>query len=179
MLPVQSSPIGSGIYRFTYTPLEPGIHTIDVKFEGTIIPGSPFSAKAYDASAIQIGDPSMAVVGKSVEMTVDVSTAGEGQLEITVNNGQVQNTVKPGAGGRKGFFELSFTPRTSTPHLVDVTFNGERAPRCPITVPVLDTGRVAARGQGLENCTVSQPAMFHIDTSTAGEADLEVIILGK
>ncbi|CAD5125182.1 DgyrCDS13424 [Dimorphilus gyrociliatus] len=178
ILPIQSSPIGSGISRLTYTPLEPGSHTIDVKFEGIIIPGSPFTAKAYDASAIQIGEASIAVVGKPVEMTVDVSSAGEGPLEITVNNGQVQNTVKPAAAGRKGLFVLSFVPRTSTPHIVDVTFNGERAPRCPLTIPVLDTGRVVARGQGLENCTVNKPAMFHVDTTAAGEADLEVIVFG-
>jgi filamin len=57
---------------------------------------------------------------------VDVSQAGEGQLEITVNNGMVRNSVRPLSNG---IFAVTFTPLDSRPHLIDILFNGERIPR--------------------------------------------------
>ena len=57
---------------------------------------------------------------------VDVSQAGEGQLEIMVNRGMVKNSVR--ALG-KGLFTVSFVPREARPHHVDILFNGEPIPR--------------------------------------------------
>ena len=59
-------------------------------------------------------------------LTVDVTQAGEGQLEIMVNRGQVPNSVKM---LRKGIFLVSFVPRDARPHTVDIKFNGELIPR--------------------------------------------------
>ena len=53
---------------------------------------------------------------------VDVTRAGEGQLEIMVNRGTVPNQVTQ---LRKGVFKVSFTPANAQPHHVDVKFNGE------------------------------------------------------
>ena len=58
--------------------------------------------------------------------TVDVSQAGEGQLEIMVNRGMVKNSVRSLG---KGLFTVSFVPRDTRPHLVDISFNGEPIPR--------------------------------------------------
>jgi len=59
-------------------------------------------------------------------MSVDVSQAGEGQLEIMVNRGMVKNSVRSLG---KGIFTVSFVPRDARPHLVDISFNGEPIPR--------------------------------------------------
>ena len=58
--------------------------------------------------------------------TVDVTQAGEGQLEIMVNRGAVPNTVKM---LRKGVFLVTFIPRDPKSHVVDIKFNGELIPR--------------------------------------------------
>jgi len=55
--------------------------------------------------------------------SVDVSRAGEGQLEITVDYGAVPNTVRP---IDKGKFVVTFTPREARPHVVQITFNDEQ-----------------------------------------------------
>jgi len=55
-------------------------------------------------------------------LTVDVSQAGEGQLEIMVNRGTVPNTARMVS---KGLFNVSFIPRDARPHEVDIRFNGE------------------------------------------------------
>ena len=62
-------------------------------------------------------------------LTVDVSQAGEGQLEIMVNGGSVPNSVRMIS---KGLFAVSFVPRELRPHLVDIRFNGEPIPRKPL-----------------------------------------------
>jgi len=59
--------------------------------------------------------------------SVDVSRAGEGQLEITVDYGGVPNTARP---IDKGQFAVTFTPRDARPHVVQITFNGEQCSKC-------------------------------------------------
>lgn len=56
-------------------------------------------------------------------VSVDVSRAGEGQLEIAVEHGTVPNQVRP---IDKGQFAVSFTPREARPHVVQITFNEEQ-----------------------------------------------------
>lgn len=53
---------------------------------------------------------------------VDASEAGEGQLEISINEGEVPNHVTVVGGGR---CLVSFTPEQPKPHLIDIKFNGE------------------------------------------------------
>ena len=70
----------------------------------------------------------MAFVLQSVSdmcAVVDVSRAGEGKLEIMVNRGSVPNSVRSVG---QGIFEVSFIPRTSQPHIVNITFNGQPLP---------------------------------------------------
>lgn len=47
----------------------PGNHSIDIQYDGAPISGSPFVTKAYDPSAIVIGNVPSGVVGKPVEFT--------------------------------------------------------------------------------------------------------------
>lgn len=53
---------------------------------------------------------------------VDASEAGEGQLEISINEGEVPNHVTVIGGGR---CLVSFTPVHPKPHFIDIKFNGE------------------------------------------------------
>lgn len=55
-------------------------------------------------------------------LPVDASQAGEGQLEISINEGEVPNHVQVVGGGR---CLVSFTPEQTKPHLIDIKFNGE------------------------------------------------------
>lgn len=53
---------------------------------------------------------------------VDASDAGEGQLEISINEGEVPNHVTVVGGGR---CLVSFTPEHVKPHMIDIKFNSE------------------------------------------------------
>lgn len=55
-------------------------------------------------------------------IAVDASDAGEGQLEISINEGEVPNHVTVVGGGR---CLVSFTPEHVKPHMIDIKFNSE------------------------------------------------------
>lgn len=102
-----------------------GSYTITVSHAGVPAFGSPHVAKAYDCAAIVVNHPRMATVNTPVELTVDVTQAGEGQLEISVNRGTLPNSVKM---LRKGVFLVTFTPQEPNMHTVEIKFNSEPLP---------------------------------------------------
>lgn len=51
---------------------------------------------------------------------MDASQAGEGQLEISINDGEVPNHVQVLGGGK---CLVSFTPETAKTHTIEVFFS--------------------------------------------------------
>lgn len=58
-------------------------------------------------------------------VTVDVTNAGEGQLEIMVNNGNLPNTVEMETAG---VYKIAFVPEQAGKQYVDINFNREPLP---------------------------------------------------
>ena len=56
---------------------------------------------------------------------VETSNAGPGNLEVTVNNGQVPTSAQ--AHGLHTY-AISFTPKEAKPHEIELKFNGENVP---------------------------------------------------
>ena len=56
---------------------------------------------------------------------VDASRAGEGQLEISINDGDVPNAVQVLGGGK---CLVTYTPEEAITHEIEVTFNDEQVP---------------------------------------------------
>lgn len=107
---------------------------------------------------------------------VDASAAGEGQLEISINEGEVPNHVQVVGGGR---CLVSFTPEVAKPHYIDIKFNGEAVRGCPFVCNVSDTSRVTLSLSHLELIPVEQPASFHMGVDGSGSAELAVYVRGK
>ena len=61
----------------------------------------------------------------SLFWSVDVTRAGEGQLEIMVNKGNLQNSVEM---ERTGVYRISFTPEEAGRQFVNINFNEEELP---------------------------------------------------
>jgi filamin len=105
-----------------------GTHRVDIHLtSGKMnINGSPFSLKAFDTNRLIVSDiPHLVTYNHPVEFTVDASKAGEGQLEVAINDGLVPNQVKA-LGSSK--FLFTFTPKTNDPHIVSIKFNGHQIP---------------------------------------------------
>lgn len=152
----------NGAMRIEFTPMEVGTHIIEASINGTKIVGGPLIAKVYDSSLIQVTDVNSGIVGQACQFRVDASAAGEGQLEISINDGEVPNHVQVVGGGR---CLVSFTPEQAKPHLIDIKFNGETVRGCPFICSVADTSRVTLSLANLELIPVNHPATFLITVS--------------
>ncbi|XP_069103435.1 filamin-A-like isoform X2 [Argopecten irradians] len=133
----------SGKQTIEYVPEEVGDHRIDLKYMGNEVDGSPFTAKAYDTSAIVITPLRNGLVGSSFDFTIDVSRAGEGQLEIMVNNGNLPNTVEL---ERPSVYRIAFTPTSAGKQYVDINFNSESLPGSPFSCLAYDGAGVTLTG---------------------------------
>ena len=60
-----------------------------------------------------------------VFFAVETSQAGPGNLEVTVNGGQVPTSAQ--AQGSHTY-AISFTPKEAKPHMIELRFNGEDIP---------------------------------------------------
>jgi filamin len=89
------------------------------------IVGSPFDIKIYDSSRILVSDVKGLEINRICEFTIDATNGGEGQLEISINDGLVKNNVKQ---IKPGFYAVNFLPTKQDYYAVDVKFNGELVP---------------------------------------------------
>jgi filamin len=153
----------NGAMRIEFTPKEVGTHIIEASIGGTKLVGGPLIAKVYDSSLIQVTDVNGGVVGQACNFRVDASAAGEGQLEISINEGEVPNHVQVVGGGR---CLVSFTPEQAKPHMIDIKFNGETVHGCPFVCSVADTSRVTLNLSNLELIPLNHPATFLITVGT-------------
>ena len=84
----------NGLFKIEFNPQEVGSFIMDVYITGVKIQDSPIFFKAYDSSLIQVSDVKSGIVGQPCQFRVDASQAGEGQLEISINDGEVPNHVQ-------------------------------------------------------------------------------------
>nr|XP_012149362.1 PREDICTED: filamin-A isoform X3 [Megachile rotundata] len=172
---INEEPGRLGEFRVEFTPVDVGSHLVEVTIAGQKLPAGPLVAKVYNSSLIQVTDIPSAVVGHACQFRVDASAAGEGQLEISINEGEVPNHVQVVGGG---CCLVSFTPEIAKPHYIDIKFNGEAVKGCPFVCNVSDTSRVTLSLNHLELIPVDQPASFHMGVDGSGSAELAVSVRG-
>jgi filamin len=84
--------------------------------------GVPFALQTFDTNRLIVSDiPRFVVFNQPVEFTIDAANAGEGQLEVAINNGQIPNQVKS-LGNSK--FQFTFIPIINETHIIAIKFNG-------------------------------------------------------
>ncbi|TKR79843.1 hypothetical protein L596_014003 [Steinernema carpocapsae] len=126
-------------YDVVYTPVSVGNLNIEVEYDGEGITGSPFTAKAYDATCARLSAVEAAQKDKPCTFTIDAAKAGAGNMEIivSVDNRNVPNFVQAEGQAK---FKVSFTPQEARPHVVTVKFNGQHIPGSPMVVDVGGSG---------------------------------------
>ncbi|XP_076454335.1 filamin-C-like isoform X1 [Babylonia areolata] len=119
-----------GDVEVTYTPTQVGDHMISVHCLGREVNGSPFLAKAYDTSAITVTPLEDGFVGQQMSFIINVTAAGEGQLQIMVNDGNLANDVD---SQETGVYLISFLPVEPGLQKVDILFNDDTLAVSPLT----------------------------------------------
>ncbi|XP_076454336.1 filamin-B-like isoform X2 [Babylonia areolata] len=156
----------------SFTPTETGQHKLDVQSGATSIAGSPVQFRVLaDRSQVSFLPPGRACVGTLTDMKVDVSSAGEGnvQMEARSPSGYTKD-ISPLY--RPGVFDASFTPTEVGIWSISVLYDGDHIDGSPFPLSVYDPSLV--RVSGLEGGAVGQSLAFTADASEAGEGEIGV-----
>lgn len=171
-VPHSMTSASDGDLHVTYTPKVVGDYQINVRYSGQDVSGSPFTAKAYDSGAIIVTPLHDGIVGQPLSFDIDVRQAGEGQLQIMVNNGNIPNEVDP---KDIGVYCIQFVPLEPGQQKVDILFNDEPLPLSPL---VCNCQGLEASVLGLSDIVaVSRETAFTIHSQAASSVGSEVIVL--
>ncbi|XP_059143816.1 filamin-B-like, partial [Physella acuta] len=173
-VPYKQTTDSTGDTVVKYTPTKIGEYTIYVKYCDHHVNGSPFTAKAYNIGAISVSPLDDGFVNQPMHFTIDVGDAGEGQLQIMVNKGNIPNEVEPEMVGK---YLIKFIPTEPGEQVVEILFNDHHLKCSPLTCIAHDLN---ASIVGLHQLIpVQQPSSFHIQSqANISSLPTEVIITG-
>ncbi|XP_023261772.1 filamin-A-like [Seriola lalandi dorsalis] len=116
-------------YAVRFIPRENGLYLIDVKFNGSHIPGSPFKIRVGEAG--QAGDPGMVsaygpgleggTTGTACEFVVNTSNAGPGALAVTIDG---PSKVKMDCVECPEGYRVTYTPMAPGNYLISIKYGG-------------------------------------------------------
>jgi len=172
---------GDGSCSVSYFPVAPGEYKIAVKYDEKDIKGSPFTAKISPAVADQ--QKTHLAVGASSDIPLSVTETDLIGLQSTIvypSGKQEPCLLKRLDNGQLG---ISFTPRESGEHLVNVLKYGKHIANSPFKIHVGaseigNAARVKAYGRGLSEGMVNEISDFIVDTKNAGYGGLSLSIEG-
>ncbi|KAJ8309862.1 hypothetical protein KUTeg_011727 [Tegillarca granosa] len=115
-----------GKYAIEWVPVEVGSHLVEVYFFGKLVKGFPYVVKVFDPHRVKMLTKfeTIGKFGEPMDLFIDVSQAGEGQLEIIVEceGDTIPNTIKQ---EENGMFIVTFVPQRGGAHKVYLKFNEE------------------------------------------------------
>ena len=165
----------------SYTVTQVGEYITDVKFGGKHIKGSPFTIKAWDPEKCQVvGLPlDTLCVGEKSSLSVKHSDAGPGYLGLSLEEKDiVEYSIK---SSRPGTSQIEIIPKMVGSTMVELTWIGHTIPATPFPVNVINPSAVHITCTSLadqKKLKTNLSVVFEIDTTEAGEADLDVTIAG-
>ncbi|KAL7862783.1 hypothetical protein SRHO_G00117670 [Serrasalmus rhombeus] len=112
-----------------FIPRENGVHSIDVKFNGSHIPGSPFNVRVGDTG--HAGDPGLVsaygpglqagCTGVPAEFVVNTCNAGSGALSVTIDG---PSKVKMDCVECMEGYKINYTPMAPGNYLISIKYGG-------------------------------------------------------
>ncbi|XP_044538678.1 filamin-A [Gracilinanus agilis] len=177
---------GDGTYKVEYTPYEEGLHSVDVTYDGSPVPSSPFRVpvtEGCDPSRVRVHGPGIqsGTTNQPNKFTVETRGAGTGGLGLAVEG---PSEAKMSCMDNKdGSCSVEYVPYEAGTYNLNVTYGGHQVPGSPFKVPVhdvTDSSKVKCSGTGLSPGVVraNVPQSFQVDTSKAGVAPLHVKVQG-
>uniref|UniRef100_A0A8C8S3S3 Filamin A n=1 Tax=Pelusios castaneus TaxID=367368 RepID=A0A8C8S3S3_9SAUR len=170
---------GDGTYRVEYTPYEEGVHSVDVTYDGSPVPGSPFRVpvtEGCDPARVRVHGPGLQS-GTTNQPNRESLGAGSGGC-IGPSEAKMSCT-----DNKDGSCSVEYVPYEPGTYSLNITYGGHQVPGSPFKVPVhdvVDSSKVVCSGPGLTPGVVraSIPQSFSVDTSQAGVAPLQVKVQG-
>ncbi|XP_042258975.1 filamin-C-like isoform X6 [Thunnus maccoyii] len=121
--------LDSDQHAIRFIPRENGVHSIDVRFNGSHVPGSPFKIRVGEPG--QVGDPGMVsafgpgleggTTGVASEFIVNTCNAGAGALSVTIDG---PSKVKMDCQDCPDGYKVSYTPMAPGNYLISIKYGG-------------------------------------------------------
>ncbi|XP_073337082.1 filamin-C-like isoform X4 [Pagrus major] len=121
--------LDSDQHAIRFIPKENGVHSIDVRFNGSHVPGSPFKIRVGEPG--QVGDPGMVsafgpgleggTTGVASEFAVNTCNAGSGALSVTIDG---PSKVKMDCQDCPEGYKVSYTPMAPGNYLISIKYGG-------------------------------------------------------
>ncbi|KAM9751784.1 filamin-A [Menidia menidia] len=176
---------GDGTYSVEYTPYEEGPHSVEVCYDGSPVPKSPFRVgvtEGCDPARVRVHGPGLkgGITNKPNKFTVETRGAGTGGLGLAMEG---PSEAKMSCTDNKdGSCSVEYVPYEPGTYNLNVTYGGQPIAGSPFSVPVsasVDVGRVKCQGPGLgSSVRANIPQAFTVDASKAGVAPLQVRVQG-
>uniref|UniRef100_A0A8C9Z4G8 Filamin A n=1 Tax=Sander lucioperca TaxID=283035 RepID=A0A8C9Z4G8_SANLU len=177
--------LGDGTYNVEYTPYEEGPHSVEVCYDGSPAPKSPFRVavtEGCDPARVRVHGPGLkcGITNKPNKFTVETRGAGTGGLGLAMEG---PSEAKMSCTDNKdGSCSVEYIPYEPGKYNLNVTYGGQPITGSPFSVPVSDTvdsTKVKCQGPGLgTNVRANIPQAFTVDASKAGVAPLQVRVQG-
>ncbi|XP_029350558.1 filamin-A-like isoform X8 [Echeneis naucrates] len=116
-------------HALRFIPRENGVHAIDVRFNGSHVPGSPFKIRVGEPE--QVGDPGLVsafgpgleggTTGVASEFIVNTCNAGSGALSVTIDG---PSKVKMDCQECPEGYKVSYTPMAPGNYLISIKYGG-------------------------------------------------------
>ncbi|KAM9350272.1 filamin-A isoform 3-T3 [Symphorus nematophorus] len=177
--------LGDGTYSVEYTPYEEGPHSVEVCYDGSPVPKSPFRVgvtEGCDPARVRVHGPGLkgGITNKPNKFTVETRGAGTGGLGLAMEG---PSEAKMSCTDNKdGSCSVEYIPYEPGTYNLNITYGGQPIKGSPFSVPVSDTvdsTKVKCQGPGLgTNVRANIPQAFTVDASKAGVAPLQVRVQG-
>uniref|UniRef100_A0A3P8P935 Calponin-homology (CH) domain-containing protein n=1 Tax=Astatotilapia calliptera TaxID=8154 RepID=A0A3P8P935_ASTCA len=172
-----------GTYCVEYTPFENGVHSVQVLYDDTPVPNSPFRvsvSEGCDPSRVVATGPGLeqGLTDQPNNFNIFTRGAGIGGLGITVE-GPSESKMSC-TDNKDGSCSVEYIPFTPGNYDVNITYGGEHIPGSPFKVPVkdvVDSSKVKVSGPGVASgVRANIPQSFTVDCRKAGVAPLAVAV---
>lgn len=162
-------------YAVRFIPHENGIHTIDVKFNGSHVVGSPFKVRVGEPG--QAGNPALVsaygagleagTTGIQSEFFINTTQAGPGTLSVTIEG---PSKVKMDCQEIPEGYKVMYTPMAPGNYLISVKYGGpNHISRSPFKAKV--TGqRLVTPGSANETSSILVESVTRSSTETCYSA---------
>ncbi|XP_069025341.1 filamin-A isoform X4 [Embiotoca jacksoni] len=177
--------LGDGTYSVEYTPYEEGPHNVEVCYDGSPVPKSPFRVgvtEGCDPARVRVHGPGLkgGITNKPNKFTVETRGAGTGGLGLAMEG---PSEAKMSCTDNKdGSCSVEYIPYEAGTYNLNITYGRQPIAGSPFSVPVSDTvdsTKVKCQGPGLSNnVRANIPQAFTVDASKAGVAPLQVRVQG-
>ncbi|XP_027898777.1 filamin-C-like isoform X1 [Xiphophorus couchianus] len=175
---------GSSTYSVRFIPQEIGPHTVNVKYRGQHVPGSPFQFTVGPmgeggAHKVRAGGPGLerGVAGAPSEFSIWTREAGAGGLSIAVEGpSKAEISFEDRKDGSCG---VSYVVKEPGDYEVSIKFNNEHIPDSPFIVPIAtlsdEARRLTVTSLQEKDLKVTQEASFMVQRNGArGVVDAKV-----